>query len=263
MRYPAVTGRSAPTSPKTKGIVAEVVRACDAVPQLHDPIYRRLRVYAVDPSFSTRLDTAGIDETTLQVRWESLKPEGEPSVGKPPSPAGTAGPARRAPGPMGEYFEIDDADAADEFYGMVDLDDPRLLALEGWAPSEGDPHFHQQMVYAVAMNTVQQFEGRSAGRSFGGRCPTAPSDDRLTLRPHALRQANAFYSPEEVALLLATSTPTLTTRAKMSPVAASIRVYRTTSSPTKPLMRSLTECSAITTSRPTLTCLPSMRLLLI
>jgi hypothetical protein len=51
MRYPAVTGRSAPTSPKTKGIVAEVVRACDAVPQLHDPIYRRLRVYAVDPSF--------------------------------------------------------------------------------------------------------------------------------------------------------------------------------------------------------------------
>ena len=140
MRYPAVTGRSAPTSPKTKGIVAEVVRACDAVPQLHDPIYRRLRVYAVDPSFSTRLDTAGIDETTLQVRWESLKPEGEPSVGKPPSPAGTAGPARRAPGPMGEYFEIDDADAADEFYGMVDLDDPRLLALEGWAPSEGNPH---------------------------------------------------------------------------------------------------------------------------
>jgi hypothetical protein len=101
MRYPAITGRSAPTSPKTKGIVAEVVRACDAVPQLHDPIYRRLRLYAVDPSFSTRLDTAGIDETTLQVRWESLKPEGEPSVGKPPSPAGTAGPARRAPGSDG------------------------------------------------------------------------------------------------------------------------------------------------------------------
>jgi hypothetical protein len=54
---------------------------------------------------------------------------------------------------MGEYFEIDDADAADEFYGMVDLDDVRLLAQEGWAPSEGNPHFHQQMVYAVAMNT--------------------------------------------------------------------------------------------------------------
>ena len=64
---------------------------------------------------------------------------------------------------MGEYFEIDDVDAADQFYGMVDLDDPRLLALEGWAPSEGDPHFHQQMVYAVAMNTVQQFE-RALGR---------------------------------------------------------------------------------------------------
>ncbi|HEY6688213.1 MAG TPA: S8 family serine peptidase [Propionibacteriaceae bacterium] len=201
MRYPAVTGRSAPTSPKTKGIVAEVVRACDAVPQLHDPVYRRLRVYAVDPSFSTRLDTAGIDETTLQVRWESLKPESEPPVGNQPSSAESGRPARRAPGPMGEYFEIDDADAADEFYGMVDLDDPRLLAQDGWAPSEGNPHFHQQMVYAVAMSTVQQFE-RALGRPvFWRPMPNGAFRRRLTLRPHALRQANAFYSPEEVALL--------------------------------------------------------------
>ena len=263
MRYPAVTGRSAPTSPKTKGIVAEVVRACDAVPQLHDPIYRRLRVYAVDPSFSTRLDTAGIDETTLQVRWESLKPEGEPSVGKPPSPAGTAGPARRAPGPMGEYFKIDDADAADEFYGMVDLDDPRLLAQEGWAPSEGNPHFHQQMVYAVAMNTVQQFE-RALGRPvFWRPMPNGAFRRRLTLRPHALRQANAFYSPEEVALLFGYFDADADDPGKDVPGG---RIYSCLSHDIiahEPLMRSLTECSAITTSRPTQTCLPSMRLLLI
>ena len=102
---------------------------------------------------------------------------------------------------MGEYFEIDDPDAADEFYGMVDLDDPRLLAQEGWAPSEGNPHFHQQMVYAVAMNTVQQFE-RALGRPvFWRPMPNGAFRRRLTLRPHALRQANAFYSPEEVALL--------------------------------------------------------------
>ena len=207
MRYPAVTGRSAPTSPKTKGIVSEVVRACDAVPQLRDPVYRRLRVYAVDPSFSTRLDTAGIDETTLQVRWESL---GSASNSRRAAEAGGETGAKREPGPMGEYFEIDDVDAADAFYGMVNLDDARLLAQDGLPPSEGNPHFHQQMVYAVAMSTLQQFE-RALGRPIFWRpkspdairpkSPDGPFRRRLTLRPHALRQANAFYSPEDVALL--------------------------------------------------------------
>jgi hypothetical protein len=202
MRYPAVTGRSAPTSPKTKGIVSEVVRACDAVPQLRDPVYRRLRVYAVDPSFSTRLDTAGIDETTLQVRWESLEPANRSRRAKPLTPTAGAEPEKREPGPMGEYFEIDDVDPADAFYGMVNLDDPRLLAQEGLPPSEGNPHFHQQMVYAVAMSTVQQFE-RALGRPIFWR-PTSPEGTfrrRLSLRPHALRQANAFYNPDDVALL--------------------------------------------------------------
>jgi Subtilase family len=201
MRYPAVTGRSAPTSPKTKGIVAEVVRACDAVPQLRDPAYRRLRVYAVDPSFSTRLETAGIDETTLQVRWESLEPANKSRTARPPTPAGGEEPEKREPGPMGEYFEIDDVDPADAFYGMVNLDDSRLLAQDGLPPSEGNPHFHQQMVYAVAMSTVQQFE-RALGRPvFWRPMPDRTFRRRLTLRPHALRQANAFYSPENVALL--------------------------------------------------------------
>jgi hypothetical protein len=202
MRYPAVTGRSAPTSSKTKGIVSEVVRACDAVPELRDPVYRRLRVYAVDPSFSTRLDTAGIDETTLQVRWESLGSASRSLGAKLPTEAGGATAAKREPGPMGEYFEIDDVDPADVFYGMVNLDDPRLLAQDGLPPSEGNPHFHQQMLYAVAMSTVQQFE-RALGRPIFWR-PKSPEGTfrrRLTLRPHALRQANAFYSPEDVALL--------------------------------------------------------------
>ena len=211
MRYPAVTGRSAPTSPKTKGIVSEVVRACDAVPQLRDPVYRRLRVYAVDPTFSTRPDTAGIDETTLQVRWESLGSSSNSGRAKPPTEAGSGEAAKRKPGPMGEYFEIDDVDAADAFYGMVNLDDPRLLAQDGLPPSEGNPHFHQQMVYAVAMSTIQQFE-RALGRpifwrpkSPDGTFRLHPADGnfrrRLTLRPHALRQANAFYNPDDVALL--------------------------------------------------------------
>jgi hypothetical protein len=89
----------------------------------------------------------------------------------------------------------------------VDLDDPRLLARDGWAPSEGNPQFHQQMVYAVAMKTIEHFE-RALGRPVLWRPKPNkknPDDDstfvkRLKVRPHALRQANAFYSPQDVAL---------------------------------------------------------------
>jgi hypothetical protein len=52
-------------------VIAEVLPACDTEPMLRDPPYRRLRVYATDPSFSARLDTAAINEVTLKVRWES------------------------------------------------------------------------------------------------------------------------------------------------------------------------------------------------
>jgi hypothetical protein len=63
------------------------------------------------------------------------------------------------------------------------------------------------MVYAVAMKTIEHFE-RALGRPVLWRPrpnPKNPFDDsayvgRLAVRPHALRQANAFYSPEEVAL---------------------------------------------------------------
>jgi hypothetical protein len=99
-------------------------------------------------------------------------------------------------------------DAAGKRYDPVDLDDPRLLAQDGWAPSEGNPQFHQQMVYAVAMKTIGHFEA-ALGRPVLWRprpVPDKPNDDKgfirqLVVRPHALRQANAFYSPKEVALL--------------------------------------------------------------
>jgi serine/threonine protein kinase len=38
------------------------------------------------------------------------------------------------------------------------LDDPDVLAQDGLAPSEGNPQFHQQMAYAVAMTTIRNFE---------------------------------------------------------------------------------------------------------
>jgi hypothetical protein len=185
MRYPVAAGKSAPSNAATKDVVPEVLPACDTEPDIGNPPYRRVRVYAMDPSMSVRLDTAGINEVTLKVRWEQLEE-----------------------GPSGEYLRVEDIDAANKTYKFVDLDDARLLARDGWAPSEGNPQFHQQMVYAVSMKTIEYFE-RALGRPVQWRTRPNAADplgdgtfvQQLTVRPHALRQANAFYSPQQVALL--------------------------------------------------------------
>ena len=106
-----------------------------------EPVTRRLRVMAFDPSLATRLDTASFNEITLEIPWETL-----------------------ASGPVGEYVEVVDIDpASDVFYYPVNLDHPYLLAQDGLPPSESNPQFHQQMVYGVAMTTIKQFE-RALGR---------------------------------------------------------------------------------------------------
>src|SRR5262245_11541915 len=152
------------------------------------PPYRCLRVYTYDPSLKTMLETALINETTLQVPWEP----------------------KLQPGPTGDYLEVIDYDPASGcFYEPVNLQDPHILAQDGLTPSEGNPQFHQQMVYAVAMATITNFEkalGRKALWGTRGWDPATRKYDRtptLSLRiyPHALREANAYYSPAKKALL--------------------------------------------------------------
>ena len=183
-RFPVLTNSSARFTPKTRAVVPDEADGCDNPPPVVPPPTRLLRVYAVDPSFSTRLATVDANEVALPVRWESL-----------------------AEDPAGKYFKFDDVDASGKRYDPVQLDSPALLVQDGWAPSEGNPQFHQQMVYAVAMRTVEQFE-RALGRPVLWRPkpnPANPDDDsqyqqQLLIQPHALRQANAFYSPELNAL---------------------------------------------------------------
>jgi hypothetical protein len=99
----------------------------DLVP---DPVQRKLRIFALDPSVAARTETAGIGEITIPIPWEK----------------------DLLPGPVGEYIEVVDADPASGFfYKPVDLNDGRILAQNGLAPSEINPQFHQQMVYAVGM----------------------------------------------------------------------------------------------------------------
>ena len=71
------------------------------------------------------------------------------------------------PGPIGEYIEVVDVDPASQCcYAPVDLNHPAALSQDGLPPSESNPRFHQQMVYAVAMKTIESFE-RALGRVAG------------------------------------------------------------------------------------------------
>ena len=154
------------------------------------PRERMLRAFAFDPSLGVEIATAGINEVTLAVPWER----------------DARGRETLAPGPVGEYLEVIDHDPASGcFYEPVSLNDGELLAQDGLAPSESNPQFHQQMVYAVAMRTIRHFElalGRLA--LWAPSKPSTPDEafvQRLRVHPHALREANAYYSPAKNALL--------------------------------------------------------------
>jgi hypothetical protein len=154
-----------------------------------------LRIFAFDPSLAQRTDTAAIQEIVVAIPWES-------------GPDGTALPV----GPVGEYIEVVDIDPPSGVaYPPINLDDPNLLAQDGLTPSEGNPQFHQQMVYAVAMATIGHFE-RALGRVALWAPRRQPPDKtskqwrnefvrRLRIYPHALRDQNAYYSPSKRALL--------------------------------------------------------------
>jgi hypothetical protein len=143
-----------------------------------DPVYRPLRVYAFDPSKGRNLN----NYMTVQVPYEKL----------------TAGPS-------GEYVTVIDYDGSnDVYYESVNLDSPEILIRGGLAPSESDPRFHQQMVYAVVSETIRRFEF-ALGRKIGWRRPTRRASEaprrQLRIFPHAFQEANAFYDPELRALL--------------------------------------------------------------
>jgi hypothetical protein len=153
------------------------------------PPYRRLRVYSFDPSISFDLATAVINEVPVPVRWET----------------------DLLPGPIGAYLEVIDHDPATGcFYAPVDLNDSHVLAQDGLPPAEGNPQFHQQMVYAVAMTTIEHFEMALGRRALWAsrRVENAEGEfvsevpvEKLRIYPHALREANAYYSPAKKALL--------------------------------------------------------------
>ncbi len=152
------------------------------------PAVRPLKTYAFDPSEGRYVG----NEMTLNVKYENL-----------------------LPGPIGRRIAVIDYDGANHvFYKPVDLDDPRILIRGGLGPTESDPRFHQQMVYAVVSETIQRFEaalGRHVHWRLDERVPDArgvlprgilPGDIyRLNLYPHAMIAANAAYTPSAKGIL--------------------------------------------------------------
>ncbi len=154
---------------------------------------RNLRVYAFDPATGRKFANRTTREVTITL----------PADMEPPNEG------RSMVGPSGRYFEVIDYDPSSRvFYKPIDLNDPEVWLGGGLPASPEDPQFHQQMVYAVAMNTVAVFE-HALGRPMLWAPKTKKSrglwvDEyvpQLRIYPHALREANAYYDPAKKALL--------------------------------------------------------------
>jgi hypothetical protein len=143
------------------------------------PGRRSIRIYSFDPMLANTLERIGPATATVEIPWEPLDP-----------------------GPSGLRIQVIDFDggrrvdgqAQTGFYEPIDLDDARIAAQAGLRPTEGDPRFHQQMVYTVAMRTLEAYD-RALGRRI------RPVGGRMRLFPHAFRGPNAFYDPDLRAVL--------------------------------------------------------------
>ncbi|WP_421995475.1 S8 family serine peptidase [Reyranella sp.] len=172
---------------RTEPGVPELPSNRTIAPDMPTPPVRRLWVYARDPLLSSDMDFYNLNEVEVEVPWEK----------------------DLLPGPVGEYLEVVDVDPpSGRAYVPIDLNHPSLLAQSGYKPTEGNPQFHQQMVYAVAMKTIGHFENALGRRAlWAPRHATIDGEResrfvrRLRVYPHALREANAYYSPEKGALL--------------------------------------------------------------
>jgi hypothetical protein len=99
-------------------------------------------------------------------------------------------------GPVGERIEVIDYDGANKvLYSPIDLNDQAILMQNGLEPTESDPRFHQQMVYAVVMKVLENFD-IALGRKLYLR-----NRRRLRIFPHAFQGANAFYDRQLGSLL--------------------------------------------------------------
>ena len=157
--------------------------------KIENPFKRPLKAYAFDPSAGRLLG----NEMSMSVRFQELDP----------------GPVVRDRWVPNAIAIVDYDGANKRYYKPVDLDDRRILLCGGLSPSQENPYFHQQMVYAVITDTIEHFEealGRRIHWRRGvreGDLEAAKREDIYTLNiyPHAFVGQNAFYSPNAHGIL--------------------------------------------------------------
>ena len=161
------------------------------------PAFRYLRGYSLDPGFSTRLDTAGINEVVYRMPFESLEP-----------------------GPFGEYLEVMDFDpASDCWYEPVDLAHEEIAVAARSGAEEGNPAVPSAVRLRGGDEDDRPFRARARpqDRLVSARLePEREANEhgpagrreyvqRLRIYPHAIREANAYYSPDKRRCSSATS----------------------------------------------------------
>jgi hypothetical protein len=135
----------------------------------NEPSTRRLRIFGIDPSASSRDGKIA----TTEIPYEPLQP-----------------------GPIGQLFEVENDDlATGQQYAPANLDEPALLLGGGYSPSDSNYRFHAQMVYGVASLVHRSFR-RALGRQIGWPFPPRDGISRLRIRPFAAEAENAWYDPD-------------------------------------------------------------------
>lgn len=155
---------------KEFNIGEEVGRAVDGLPEERvagQPIYRPLKIFALDPSIS-KLEGA---TALVNVPYEALKP-----------------------GPVGALFAVSGATEKDE--RPLDLEEHDILIRNGLDPSTSNRRFHDQMAYAVCSVVYTAFR-TALGRhlAWGFRKP-ADGRTQLLVRPRAFQRNNAYYDKQ-------------------------------------------------------------------
>ena len=160
---------------------SRVERACRVQPYERtgaDPTTRPLRIFSLDPSASSLHGNVA----RVEVPYEPL-----------------------LPGPQGAIFEVDsrEFDAAGnvtQAHAVLDLEDPKVMLSAGLDPTQSDPRFHAQMVYAVCSTLYKRFRD-ALGRSVAWGYDVRPEDDdgtepvRLRIKPLGVPEQNAYYDP--------------------------------------------------------------------
>ena len=144
-----------------------------------EPPHRRLRIFTSDP-VASRLEGG---TAVALVPYEPLAIEQRQQGSK------------RYSCLCGSVFEICMIDADDRPLEPPLLDEAMQLLQDGYAPSESNPRFHAQMVYAVASKVHAAFR-QALGREPGWSFSHGPQPARLRIYPLGAAEENAWYDPD-------------------------------------------------------------------